>query len=457
MCEHARYTDLPIDGLGPHPLAPLATMTPMPAEVAGSDGRRRSPSARRKLWDISPLYHCPVIGTCVHVEELRRLTQKSGCRMKHDLSDYEVHISFVAAARGKNPLSLELHRLLERKHASAVRRFARTDTPEGLERLWDEALANGQVQGALWAVMTHPRAPAEMCMLAFQDIHMLSHQIGAGLSADLKALAQAKEQLAQLRREADAEAKRAAHRLAGRDARIAALELRLDDLTGAEQALALAQERIVALEQDQSHRRLRMLEQQIQSLEHREQAALAEVDALRERADAAEARGDTLEIRLAAREQDLRVLDRLLPTHEEEATCDVDGDCSNPQGSVSDLVDLSGRCILCVGGRVSLQAHYRELVQHCNGELIRHDGGLEDNRQRIEALLARADAVVCPADCVSRDAYLRTKRYCKRHAKPCVLIDRSSIGAFAAALSELGHAASTAPDPTPVDPVSQPV
>lgn len=45
--------------------------------------------------------------------------------------------------------------------------------------------------------------------------------------------------------------------------------------------------------------------------------------------------------------------------------------------------------------------------------------------------------MLCPADCVSHDAYQRAKRHCKRLAKPCVLIERSGISAFARALSDL--------------------
>ncbi|ESQ17270.1 MAG: hypothetical protein N838_23805 [Thiohalocapsa sp. PB-PSB1] len=97
-----------------------------------------------------------------------------------------------------------------------------------------------------------------------------------------------------------------------------------------------------------------------------------------------------------------------------------------------------------MGGRGSLNVHYRTLVERCNGELMRHDDGLEDSRMRLETLLASADVVVCPSDSVSHDTCLRTKRFCKQHYKPCVLLQRSGIGAFAQALSQL--TASTHPD-----------
>jgi len=445
MCENARYIDLPLDGLGPHPLAPVAALTSMPAEASGTAAETRTSRARRKLWDIPHKYHCPVIGTCIHIHELRRLAQRMQCRPNHELSDYDVHVSFVAAVDQKNALSQALHRFLDRKHAGAVRRFAQARTPDALERLWDEALAEGQVQGALWAVMTHPRASGELRARVYEDVHMLSHQIGAGLSADLEALADARELLAQVRRDSAAEAARAARRLAERDARIKTLEGQLEASTGAEQALAAATARVAALEADGQQQRLRTLEQQVEALGRREQAARGESEELRRRAEAAEARCDALAEQLRMRERDLQALEGLLtaaPSHGDDCGCD--GDRCLRLGTESGGPDLGGRRILCVGGRDSLSSRYRDVVERCNGELIRYDGGVEDNRQRLEALLASADAVVCPADCVSHDAYQRAKRYCKRTAKPCVLLDRSGVGAFAWALAQLTGAAPAA-------------
>ena len=116
---------------------------------------------------------------------------------------------------------------------------------------------------------------------------------------------------------------------------------------------------------------------------------------------------------------------------------DQDCDTCREGHDLSLGLDLAGRRILCVGGRSDLAPRYRDLVQRCNGELIRHDGGLEDSQQRLEAALASADAVICPADAVSHNAYSRTKRFCKRMGKPCVLVPRSSVGAFAQALTAL--------------------
>lgn len=63
---------------------------------------------------------------------------------------------------------------------------------------------------------------------------------------------------------------------------------------------------------------------------------------------------------------------------------------------------------LCVVRRTGLQLYLQALVEQRNSQLIHHDSGLEDGHQRLSQLLAMADAVLCPVDCVSQDACLRS-------------------------------------------------
>lgn len=95
-------------------------------------------------------------------------------------------------------------------------------------------------------------------------------------------------------------------------------------------------------------------------------------------------------------------------------------------------VDLSGRCILCVDGRAALYPEYRRAVETSGGNLLiyRSRQQREAERQSLPALLAEADMVICPVDCVSHHAFFTVKRYCKYHGKPCVLLDRSGLPTF---------------------------
>ena len=80
------------------------------------------------------------------------------------------------------------------------------------------------------------------------------------------------------------------------------------------------------------------------------------------------------------------------------------------------------------------QAHFRKLVERLNGNFLHHDGGLEDGRKRLPVLLQRADAVICPVDCISHRAVNDIKVLCKREAKPMILLRKASFSAFNAAL-----------------------
>jgi hypothetical protein len=342
-----------------------------------------------------------------------------------------------------------VQRTLERRYAAVVKRFARARAPADLEHLWREALANGEVQGAFWAVLSHPHAPPELHARAYEDVHMLSHQIGAGLNADLKALAETRDTLARVRRESAAAATRAERALAEKDARLAQAEQRLADLAGVETALDAARGRLAALESGAELKTLRdrvdAQDDEIAELQQLVREHAAQVDELQRQLARAEQRRLEAAAELAERDASLRALEALLPMDAGAEVCEADGDCAHcpaePDAGL-DGIDFRGRRILCVGGRGSLNGHYRTLVERCNGELVRHDGGLEDNRARLESLLASADAVICPLDCVSHDASQRTKRFCKRHLKPCVMLKRSGVGAFALALTQLTAARS---------------
>jgi hypothetical protein len=101
-------------------------------------------------------------------------------------------------------------------------------------------------------------------------------------------------------------------------------------------------------------------------------------------------------------------------------------------------LSLRERAVLCVGGRNGNVASYRELIEREGAQFSHHDGGLEDNANRLEASLAAADLVICQTGCISHSAYWRVKDYCKRNGKRCVFIDNPSISSLARGLEQAG-------------------
>jgi hypothetical protein len=102
--------------------------------------------------------------------------------------------------------------------------------------------------------------------------------------------------------------------------------------------------------------------------------------------------------------------------------------------------DLSGKRVLCVGGRSGSLKSYREVVEQSGGEFLHHDGGLEESLQRIDSIVAAADIVICQAGCISHNAYWRVKEHCKRTGKRCVFVKNAGVSSFDRAVDAAGRA-----------------
>ena len=77
---------------------------------------------------------------------------------------------------------------------------------------------------------------------------------------------------------------------------------------------------------------------------------------------------------------------------------------SRPEAPTPARPDLNNRTILYIGGRLQAVAHFKRLVEDCNGSFAHHDGGMEESIGRLKSLFGRADAVIFPVDCVSHAA-----------------------------------------------------
>jgi hypothetical protein len=98
---------------------------------------------------------------------------------------------------------------------------------------------------------------------------------------------------------------------------------------------------------------------------------------------------------------------------------------------------LAAQAVLCVGGRTGAVPAYKRLVENIGARFLHHDGGDEDNPQRLAATLAAADLVICQTGCVSHDAYWRVKDHCKRTGTRCVFVNNPSASSLLRALKQV--------------------
>ncbi|AVR97993.1 DUF2325 domain-containing protein [Pseudoduganella armeniaca] len=378
-------------------------------------------SRRRRIWELSHTCHCPLIGVCIPLGALRKLVGKvAGGKVLAD--DYEVHVGAVSECGTRNRLSEAVQKELERRFAPVIARFRAARTTEQLAELWQGAVASGDVAGAFWAGLSHPRCAPELEEKMCRDLHMIQHQAGACTRADLHRFNAVVDENASLSRELARLQQRNAtmqlERTAEQDKHAAALMQLRAQLVGRDSII------------DSLRQELEQLRNAIPGLETRERLAqrLAQTDE-RERA-------------LRGQIADLRKLLLQAQAQLEAATPAAPADePAVPPAVVEHIIRLpirlAERSVLCVGGRSGNVATYRAMIEKTGAQFAHHDGGLEDNAGKLEASLAAADLVICQTGCISHSAYWRVKDFCKRTGKRCVFIDNPSISSLQRGLEEL--------------------
>jgi len=371
-------------------------------------------SRRRRLWELGHACHCPLVGVGFPLGVLRKLVDKvtSG---KVLADDYEVHVGAVTECGSRNRLSEALQKELERRYAAVLLRFRAAKSTADVAALWRTAVANGDVAGAFWAGLTHPRCNAELEEQMCRDLHMVQHQAGACVRADINKFNATLAENARLAHDLSKAQQRATALLADKSA------------DGERHAAQLMQLRAQSVGKDSM----------IDSLK-------AELEQLRESIPGLESRARLAErlMQMEERERGMRnqVAELKLELAKARAAAEPAPAQEEPREVVEHVMrmplSLNDRAVLCVGGRSGNVATYRELIEREGAQFAHHDGGLEDNANRLDASLAAADLVICQTGCISHSAYWRVKDYCKRNGKRCVFIDNPSISSLARGLEQ---------------------
>jgi hypothetical protein len=378
---------------------------------------RAKGSQRRKLWDIPHKFHCPVIGVCFDCDALRGLMQKV-MRFPRDTTDFMLHTTAVGNCEERTRLAELLHKNLERRFQLTIKQFSLYKTHTELHTAWQKSSKTGQhIPATLWAIWTHPACDSELEQEIYADIHMIQHQIGAGARADLKAMKTL-------------------------EAENTALQGKLNDLIAG--TTALRQDKageLIQLKQQigdlrtelaASEGKNRQLQQQLDAL-HEIMPALDDRQVLRARHDQLAERNAQLKQRVSEQDKELARLREFARYAEETLESLAREDEALTELPVG---DLSGKCVLCVGGRSGAVTSYREVVEQSGGRFLHHDGGLEESMHRIDGVVAAADLVICQAGCISHNAYWRVKDLCKRTGKACLFVKSSGISSFEKAVRD---------------------
>jgi len=381
-----------------------------------------TPAGRARLGDLDPHIHCSVIGTCLGTGDLRKLMARF--LFVRDSSDLEVHHESVRLASHGGAVSKALHKALDQRHAAAIQRFARAHDAPTLAALWEEALRQGEIPGAYWAVLTHRDVTSELRQKVFGDVHMLSHLVGAANRADIRRLLALERENTELRERTDRQQTRAQELLDERDRAIATLREQLAEAEAerAKAATALAGDSDARAAHEQLAVSASLVALQTERRERAEQAAgvaLNEATRLREELEYLGQHVQALGRELTAAEAQIR---------------EIGGGADSPGRTLEQ--PLHGRRVFYVGGRPSSTPAIRDLVLRHGGEFQSHDGGLEDRKGLLASGVAWADMVVFPVDCIDHDSATNLKRLCLRQQVLFVPLRSASVASFAAGVAQ---------------------
>ncbi|MBT5230728.1 MAG: DUF2325 domain-containing protein [Methylococcales bacterium] len=362
------------------------------------------------LAELPAMYHCAVIGTCIDIQLLKKAAQRFEL-VQGVHSDYELHHRVVHAIGQHAGLSKFLNKLLNKQFDKTIKRYRKIQCRHDLLNAWQEDLKLGLYVDSFWAVMRHPLGQS-VWSDAHGDIHMLTHQMAQEKLVDVYEVQALRQRCDDLQ----ANNEKLQSRVLRQAEKITKLQNDYQSLKKSNVLVPQAQARAVDapnVSDPKSCKKVVYLQSQVQKLEERQSSY--EQDQL-------------------AWQKERTALQ--LEKHQLHAQVVQLSECVNdcPVGDLSDEVDDYN--VLYVGGRPSSCARMRMIVEEEQGQFHYHDGGLDGNTANLDQMLKRADFVMCPVTCVSHDACLKVKRYCKRHEKLFIPLKSTGISAFSAGLGE---------------------
>ena len=127
--------------------------------------------------------------------ELHKIVRQSQIDIPPNISEFELHGTIVSYSGSKGVVAKIVEKILNKKYSAHLRKFSKLQNKTELVQAWEEALAQGDIPGPYWALLSHPLASDTIRSKAFGEVHMLSHLVGSANRADIKALAVLQKQL----------------------------------------------------------------------------------------------------------------------------------------------------------------------------------------------------------------------------------------------------------------------
>ncbi len=380
-----------------------------------SNGLKQRLSTRKQLWEIDSQLLCSVCGTCLSMEEQRRLLRKldieeAGCL------DYEIHSLVVQNGAFYNKISYQFNKLLNQKYRYEIAQYGKLNEKE-FSVIWQEHYSKGDVCGLYWVGVTHRGFAESFVQRMFCDIHMLSHLNSRENRKEKAERKQLEEQNRKLREKLLIQKslrKEQSRELAASNRSLKLLERKLSDLERHVNSQKDTREIEVQGEtplyqqlKNEIDERRRELEQSFHHIQ----------DLTREKENLSR----ELAYQQKVNQQIYEELQRML-----KEVCNMTPACQKAAREVNQC----RRRILMVGGLSRLSALCQEMIEGMGYDFTYHNGYMNTGENKLKHLIHNVDMVLCSTDCNSHGACQSVKKICKRLNKDCCFLNNTSLSSI---------------------------
>ena len=387
-----------------------------------------SPS-RLKPWLIHEHFKCPVIGTCLSLDEQKKILKKAGYSIRN-LSTYEIHGTLVNSLSSENRLSIRIDACLNRKFKNEISEFAFIDRPLFLDN-WKKHFKEGEFAAILWVAATRCDLIEEDVCVIFGDVHMQMHLNAANnmkLKQQLSRQQEENEKIlirfnksAELRRTLKKENEKFKRELSESNGRYKDIERKKLTL---EDELSKIKEGAIVLNLEKENMELHAEIRKVKKEVSEQQQLQEQVNAFKNQNKQL---CSELENQCKASEQLKNEFEKVLDQITSLTRCD----------ETCPSFDLCKKRILIVGGVERMESAYRKLIEGNGGIFEYHDGHMKGGKKLLENQLKRADVVLCPININSHNACSAVKKYSKKHRKHVQMLASSGLNAISQALFEI--------------------
>jgi hypothetical protein len=380
---------------------------------------------RRRSWMIHSHFKCPVVGTCLSLEEQKRILKKTGYSVKNRTA-YEIHGIFVHSLSDKNKLSRRIDAFLQKKFKYEISEFFGLDRSLFLDA-WKTHFRKGEIAGLLWVAATRIDLREEDISLIFGEIHIQMHlNAKHNLNLRRRLFSQEEENRKLVQRLKDSTRIRKTLKKENENLKRNQMELRRQNAFLENENLSIEKEMSILrgdtgiLDIEAENQQLRdevgNLSEEIGDYQQRLNDLWGQNNKLLSK----------LEIQHEINDHLKKEMEEIFTRFSALTRCDETCPC----------FDLCRKRILIVGGINRMESLYRQLIEENGGIFEYHDGHIKGGKKTLENRIRRADIVLCPVNINSHNACSVVKKMGKKHRKSVQMLAGSGLGVICQALSE---------------------